>query len=240
MNGVCSSSLRPSVIRTVRLTGHVGPRLDSAGRPAHLDAIHATRLAGAEIQRKSALRVVTAAADHFSDLLTAVHLDGTPGADRAAIGARPGQRDGDGVLPGTHVLEQSRAIVHIDDQDLRTSVTIEVAGRQAARRAGRREARTGGCGHVGKASIPEIAIEQGLLAIGFADRRAVDFGIHVPVGENQVGPSILVDIEEGDTPTEQLIASQTRGFRDVFEELAVLVLVKRWAVAGEVGLGDVQ
>ena len=62
----------------------------------------------------------------------------------------------------------------------------------------------------------------------------------MPVGDDEVGPSILVDIEERDAPAEQLIAAQTRMFGDVFEELAVLVLVERRPVAGEIRLGDIQ
>ena len=77
------------------------------------------------------------------DLFTAVGFDRAPRTDGAAVRPRPGQRNRNRVLPRADVFEQSRPVVHIDNEDFRTPVTIQIARCQTPRRARGREAWTG-------------------------------------------------------------------------------------------------
>ena len=60
------------------------------------------------------------------------------------------------------------------------------------------------------------------------------------VGEDEIGPAVLIDIEKGGAPAEQLIAADAGSLGDVFEEFPVFIAVERRAVAGEIGLGDIE
>ncbi len=88
--------------------------------------------------------------------------------------------------------------------------------------------------------VAQIAVQQSLLAIRFADRRTINLRIHVAIRHYQVGPTVFVDIEKRNPPAEELIAPEARHFGDVLEETSVLILIKRRPVAREIRLGDIE
>src|SRR5215831_20054165 len=183
------------------------PDLRSAGRPVHLDAIDLFRLADAEVERERTLGVVASAAYDVGDLLAAAGFDGASRSDGAAVGPRTGQRERNCVLPRADVLQQRGPIVHVHDEDLGSAVAIEIAGCQPAGGTGRVETGAGFGGNVCEVPVAQVVVEQRLLPVAFADGRTIDFGIDVPVGQHQIGPTVLVDIQKSGAPAEQLILS---------------------------------
>jgi hypothetical protein len=128
-------------------------------------------------------------------------------------------------------------------------LTIRISGRPCHR--GRRRGETaggpsggeggaGGVGEVGEVAVAEIAIEERPLAVGLADGGAVDLGVDVAVGNDKVGPAVLVGVAEYEAPTQEQVDTETGGEGDILEEVAIFVAVEGRAVAGEVGLGDVE
>ena len=205
-----------------------------------MEAVDLFGFADAEVESESALRVVAAAAHHFGHLFPAACLYGAAGADRAAIRAHPGQFDRDRILTGALVFQQRGTVVHVDDENLRPAVAVKVPGGQPAGRPRRREPGSRRRSDVCECSVAEITIEKRFLAIGFSYGRAVDFGIEVAIGDHEVGPAVLVGVQEGEAPAEQKIAAEAGPFRNVFEKFPVLVAVERRPVAGKIGLGNVE
>ena len=147
---------------------------------------------------------------------------------------------GEEILAGAEVFEETRRGVHVDDDDLGTAVAIHVADGESAGRAGRFEGGTGSLCDVFESAVAEVPVHEGLLQIAISDGRAIDFGIDVAVGDDEVFPAIVVEIDKSDSPAEEMIGGEAGALRDVLEELAVLVFEERRDVAGEIGFGDIE
>ena len=80
-----------------------------------------------------------------------------------------------------------------------------------------------------------------MLGVGRVEVRAVDLGIDVAVGDEDVEPAIVVQIDEADAPAEIARVDAKAGeVGVVFKGAVAEVLVERVGVAGEVGLDDVE
>ena len=74
-----------------------------------------------------------------------------------------------------------------------------------------------------------------------AEMLGVDLGIDVTVYEQEVGPTVVVEIEKHGAPAEVLgVQAETRGVGDVVESAVAIVAVERGGVVGEVGFENVE
>src|ERR1700727_1126658 len=87
----------------------------------------------------------------------------------------------------------------------------------------------------------QIVVKQ--LALGIARFRLelLDFRIDVAVTNENVGPAVIVEIEEAATPAQILrVRAQPCSKGVVFETSSSQIVIERWSVAGEVGLDQVE
>ena len=80
-----------------------------------------------------------------------------------------------------------------------------------------------------------------MLGIGGVGVGAVDFGVDVTVGDEDVEPAVVVHVEEADAPAEVAGVDAEAGEVGVVVEVEVAeVVVEGVGVSGEVGLDDVE
>src|SRR6202162_2768339 len=90
-------------------------------------------------------------------------------------------------------------------------------------------------------SVPQIAVEQFTLGITRFGFQLFDLGINVAVADQNIGPAIVVEIEEPATPSQKLrVRAQPRGERGILEVARALIVVERRGVAGEIGLDQIE
>ena len=114
---------------------------------------------------------------------------------------------------------------------------------KAAPRAGRgrRGRRPEALGHVHEPAGAEIAVDDLALRIGRFRLQLVHLGIDVAVGEEDVEPAVVVEVDEPGAPAEPpRVEAEAAGERPVLAEAVPEVGVQRRRVAGEVGLDDVE
>ena len=126
---------------------------------------------------------------------------GHSGADGASIGLHAFEQDLDPVVVAGDVVTQQRGrFVEIDDEDIEVAIVIEVAERAtAAGMYGRKPAATV-VGGVDEFPIPEISEQHARTFIRVIRIKPFDFRVNVPGDVKQVGPGIVVEIHQADTP----------------------------------------
>ena len=95
--------------------------------------------------------------------------------------------------------------------------------------------------HVFELAVAQIAIEILALGVGRIHLRAIDLGIHVAVGDEDVEPAIVIDVDEADAPAEQARIDAEACLVGAIVERAVAEIHKeRIGIAGEIGLHDIE
>src|ERR1700761_8965973 len=161
-------------------------------------------------------------------------------ADRATVRFCSGEREVEEMPMRTFVLQDAGRGVHIHDHDFRTSVAVEITGGQAARWPWNPKGRAGSISNVLEFAVPQAAVEQGLLQVGIAQLLAFDLRVDVSVGDDQIPPAVVIDVDERDAPTEKLPGPETGLSGDIGEELAVVVVKQGRQIAGKVRFGNVE
>src|SRR5207253_7423359 len=89
--------------------------------------------------------------------------------------------------------------------------------------------------------LQKISIEQLTLRIPCFGFQLFDFGIHVSVADENVGPAIIVHVKKAAAPSQVLrVHSQASGKSGIFKIPAPAIVVERGSIPGEVGLNNVQ
>src|ERR1017187_238749 len=66
-------------------------------------------------------------------------------------------------------------------------------------------------------------------------------GVNVPIGYEDVLPSVLIKIQKGQTPLHVLaMDSQSRIERDIVEGSVTIVVIEDWRVIGEIALENIE
>ena len=165
-----------------------------------------------------------------------------PRADRAAVRFDPDQLQADPVVTGSRgATKQLRRGVNRIDQDINETVVIEISERATPGAGQVGNARAGGCGYVAKPSIAQVFIQHlGLFVVSMAVQ-GIDFGVHVPVHVEEVGPTIVIKIEESAAPTKQAgVCGQASGLRVLFKQALASIAIKIGEIVGEIGFKDIQ
>src|SRR5437660_1165721 len=90
-------------------------------------------------------------------------------------------------------------------------------------------------------AVALILVEQFLLRVAGFGFELLDLGIDVAVADEDVGPAVVIHIEEAATPAEKLcVAAEPAGERGVFKTGVADVVVEGRCVAGEIGFDDVE
>ena len=95
--------------------------------------------------------------------------------------------------------------------------------------------------HVFKLAVAQVAVKILALRIGGIHLCSVHLGIDVAVGDQDVEPAIVVDIDEAHTPAQQPgIHAQSRLVGAVVEGAVAEIHEEGVGIAGEIGLHNVE
>ena len=133
--------------------------------------------------------------------------------------------------------EQIRHVVHVRDRDVHVSVVVEIDERRAAAglRGGHRLAEP--LADVREAAVAQVQIHHlPLLVAGFG-LQLRDLGIHVSIGQKQIRPAVVVEIDPAGAPAEPArVDADAGGERAVLAESVARVRIQRRRVARKVRL----
>ncbi len=104
--------------------------------------------------------------------------------------------------------------------DVDVAVVVEVAEGGAARGGGGVDAGAGFGGDLFELAVAEVAVEILVLGVGSVDIGAFDLGVDVAVGHEEVGPAVIVHVEEADAPAEEAGIDAEAGEVGVVVEVA--------------------
>src|SRR5216683_2966269 len=222
--------------------GKVFKSLDQAAGPAHLHPINLCRSAEAEMDAHVVIGNVAGAAAHFVNKSARARFHGNASADAVAVGFDPNRPKGDPVVPVARVVDQKRRrSVHVADHRGHAAIIPQVADRQTARRTYGRDPGPRRRGNIREGSVAIVVIQNpGLLEIA-AEMLAIHFRVDVAVGEEQIGPAVVVEIEKRDAPAEVLrVEPESRGKGFVVEGAVAIVAVERGGIVGEIGFEQIE
>src|SRR4051812_8064496 len=204
--------------------GDVRETLLRARRPRDLDELGPGEFTEPEVQPEIVLRVVARSAGHLVQLRapSSGHLH--PGADPGPVRFGPHALDEDRVVPGAPIIpEERRRAVQIVDEHVDIAVVVEVAEGTSPAEILRGNRRTGFRGHIAEPAVSEIAIEQPWLPVREVKLPAGDLRVDVAVGDEDVAPAVVVEVEEADAKADVLpVGAETGLDARVFEGAAVV------------------
>ena len=158
------------------------------------------------------LREVAAAAADFIDLASAASVLLELSSDASFARPMPVRFD---FVPSNFTLIQllpevgsqrsscGEAVDGVDD-DVDVAVVVEVSEGAAAASGGRGDAGAALRGDLFEPSVAQVAVEVLVLGIWGFDVQLFDLGIDVAVAEQNVGPAVVVHVEEAAAPAEIL------------------------------------
>src|SRR5579883_3456632 len=156
------------------------------------------------MQREGILRIVAAAADDFVDHVAASNVENHACADGAPVRLSPLQVQIQEVAVRGAILYETWGRVHVHQDYFRPPIAVEIANRKTARWSWHLKCRSCHIGDVLKFPITQVAVQERWFKIRVSELFAFDFGVNMAVGNHQVPPSIVVYINKGDSPSQQL------------------------------------
>ena len=157
------------------------------------------------------LRDVAAAAADFVDLAMGLGFAGDAGyasdarADAAAVGLGADGPHFNPVVGEFGVATKKlREVVYRVDDNVDVAVVVEVAEGAAAACGRIGDSRTNLERNIREVAVAEVAIEQLALTVSGFGFQLLDFGIDVAVADQNVGPAVVVVIEEAAAPAQKL------------------------------------
>src|SRR6266849_6624216 len=213
----------------------------SAG-PADLDPIDLGGGTEPEVDAHVATGNVTGPATNFVDerARTGFHRDLR--ADAVAIGfAANGLKRNPMIAVVNVVYQQHGRSVHIADDRGHAAIVPQIADRQSARRTHRRNPRPRIGGNIGEFPVAVVVIQNLRLFEIAAEVLAVHFGVDVTVGQEQIGPAVVVNIEKHDAPAKILrVQAETGGESFVVERGVAIVVVESRGIVGKICLEQIE
>ena len=92
-----------------------------------------------------------------------------------------------------------------------------------------------------KRPLRRVAVKEFALGVAGFGLQLLDFRIDVAVADQNVGPAVVVEIEEAAAPAEKLrVRAEAGGEGGVFEGAAAEIVIERRSVAGEIGFHEVE
>ena len=222
--------------------GEIANAFLQARRPGELDELHRRRAPQSEMKAEIAVRVVARTAHHLVDLRPPARGDLHPCPDGGAVRLGADALDQDRVLPVPAIVaQQGRRTIQVVDDDVDVAVVVEIADGAAASEIRRRHGRPRARRHVDEAAVAGVAIEQVRLPVGEVQLAPVQLRIHVTVGDEDVLPAVVVEVEEVHAKADVLPVDAEAGpeARDL-ERTRTVVPVQRGDLLGEVRADDVE
>src|SRR5882762_8680903 len=123
-------------------------------------------------------------------------------ANGAAVGFCAYALDFEPVVFGARIIAQERRrLVHVDDGDVDVSVVVEIAEGGASAAAGLSDGGPACRADVDETPLAEILVQDLSLFEGDVEPAGVDFREDVAVGHEDVGPAIVIEVEETYSPS---------------------------------------
>src|SRR5882762_4227500 len=123
-------------------------------------------------------------------------------ADGAAVGFCTYALDFEPAVFGARIIAQERGrLVHVDNGDVDVSVVVEIAEGGASAAVGLSDGGPARGANVDEATLAEILVQDLSLFEGDVEPAGVDFREDVAVGHEDVGPAIVVEVEETYSPS---------------------------------------
>ncbi len=105
---------------------------------------------------------------------------------------------------GSDIFYKGWSFAHIDNNNLQFAFVVEISYRKTPRRVGGADAESTLRGKIKKLAIAAIPVEKAGLFEMFGSVGLVNLGIHMPVGDDQILPTIIVKVKKGRTPSQVL------------------------------------
>ena len=155
------------------------------------------------MQAQIILRIVARSAHHFIDLAAPASRDFHPCADCRAVRPRANTLDHEPVAFVTAVVtQQRRRTVQVIDDHIHIAIVVQVAECTASRQVFFAYRRPNLQRNIFEAAIAEIAVQDFGLPISDVQLPPLNLRIHMPVGNKQVFPAIVIEIRKADAETE--------------------------------------
>ncbi len=215
---------------------------DQAAGPADLDPIDLGGGAEAEVDAHVVIGDVAGTTANFIDERSRAGFHRDLRTDAVAIGfAADGVKRYPVIAIVNVVHQQHRWRVHVADHRGHAAVIPQIAGRQPARRTYRRNPGPGIGGNIGERSVAFVVIQNLRLFEIAAKVLAVHFGINVAIDEQQIGPAVVVHIDERHAPAEILRVQSESGGKGLVVKCAVAIVpVERGSIVGKIGFEKIQ
>ena len=137
--------------------------------------------------------------------------------------------------------EEVRKVVDIVHRDIQVPVIVEVEDDRAAACLRGRDGRPQRLADVLEPAVAEIAVHDLALLVSGFGRELLHLRIDMTVGEEQVQPAVVVEVQEGSPPAQPPGVDAHAAHEGPVVAVAVpAVAVQRRGVPGEVGLEDVH
>src|SRR4051794_33884272 len=195
-----------------------------------------------------ALGEITAPAPHLVNLLVRFSLSRNfghafnPGPDTAPVGFGPDGADLNPIVTSMRVAAQKlRNIVYGVDDDIDIAVIIEIPKSTATRGRWSGDACTSLQRNILESTVAQIFVQQLSLRIPRFGLQLPDLGIDMPVADQDVGPAIVIHIEEPASPTKVLrMQAEAGGEGCVLKVGSPLIVIERGCVPCEIRLHHVE
>src|ERR1035438_507759 len=129
-------------------------------------------------------------------------------------------------------------VVH---QDLDGSVIVKISGSYAMAVEGSSDARAGIERDVAESAVVLVPVQNLAFAECVVETSVIKFRVDVTVCHENVGPAVVVDVEEESPPSQELgILAKSGGRCDIRKCSVVIVAIKRRRVVGEIRFDDVE
>src|SRR5450432_449264 len=218
-----------------------GKGLDSAIGPANRQIDNGFG-SESEVQAPVVGRIETGLCDYFLSLQPSTVSHGYSRADGASIAFGAHQLDLDPMVgPGHIVAKQGWRLVHVHDEDIDVAVIVEIAEGTAPAGVCRRNAGAAFVDQFLESPAAEIAENQARRLERISGDAALHFGVDASGDHEQVGKSIVVEIDDARSPPNVPgLDAEPRADSHVVEVTLPVVQIEHTRIVGEMRLEKVQ
>src|SRR5713101_6529785 len=188
------------------------------------------------MQAQIVLRKIASAAVYLAELLDAAGMDGDPSTDRRAVALCALKvKFGAMITVGVHIFKQRRSFPDVQHHDVHIAGVKDVAESGTAPAFQRQGLKTGFLRDLVERSVAIVAMEQKRFTVTRAGFHAIHLGKNVSIGDEDIGPGVVVHVKEAGAPAHQAIVllSDAGSPAHVLETLRAEIFVKTVGLLGK-------